>query len=1189
MNEGDRKKLMDQRIISGAEVTWREFWAKYDELKSFSSALMALKIYLNTESLQLYESILDNARSDKENTKTLIMQLVDKLKKDEPNAIHGQTTHETLAATSQPDKSVQSTLSSQQNDVDAFAETAENHGDLANFGFELEGYRNSDYVKSEAAKLKHDPTIRGGDVRDPIEEVLDDLRNELTDKWYGAQSALRDKLPEKNADKNYRNIIHYAKALNNVLKACAEKTGDPEWTPDPNLIVPLQWMLNQRPADAALKKLYGEVLVNMLLASPIANVDKANLKEFNKAFGKALASNNVTAAYEIVNIMIDSLLKNNPDVTVITLRNFLANERKALASLQPPKATWTEAELMAEVDARIAEEENQSAEVGKRIELNTSILPDNFELTWEVYWTAYDKALLDMPVDDRSARERAFKAHEKVGVMLGVDIKDLEDNQRTVFMKNENTSENYKHDFMAMVVEQKLARSEKDAEAERVLKNQAKLKNLNAELFDMNSKNFSAFISDRTVSGILAIVQKYAGNDRMVKEFGNRYVEVMNLFKNIEKLDEVDPIKRAEQIADLLLANNGKNYQAIVAYTTFFAAVEEKIFAAEPNPKGKPEITARNQEKQLLKNAVIQPFQWLLKYNLHLPLIKPFIPIGSPLELVINAALEKFLQIGKEANLYKEQLDVMVKQMQQLSQVEQSSTISKETQQEIRERAALINSLMPGLKPLEEKMAASSDTESSTSSPRVTDDEDTASDDEIDDYEDPDPVIIQAPGDLDVDPVAFRSRKEFERVTGKRKDEEDIELEAVSKKESHLLVGEYQQIREAFATGKIKEAAKLLVELCKVSMQKQFGKDRPMGADDLLPALIDLLRSAKATEFDVFLAEKSLERLQNSGEASYYFTTLLSAVTVLDDPREGGPLPSTDKILMDKYNNNPIDKVINQFQHSTDPFTLSKQNGLGKVAQAYRQIKTAPITVIAEAIIEDPKLAESFFKRRVGTRLPGRRNFRKELLEMPSLVEMLINTQDPEIIAKIKESKLLDSSHMKPEWREHLKTALDNAEKFIDIRERLSGMGEKDEDILENQELLSRAAENLEKMKPLDNDPKQACIDILEKITNKELKEMLKENVANHPSENLPNVNQVQAFVDDINKNLKAESGVGLNYKRYLQLLADTKHDGKIVNLFKLQKTDFPSDNKGFQPPLPTALGAKTVKPNIDDGHHLKK
>ncbi|MDX2164625.1 MAG: hypothetical protein SFW07_04310 [Gammaproteobacteria bacterium] len=1133
MKEGDKEKLMGQRIISGADVTWEQYWEVYAVGGlSHDEVLRALKINISSDNLQNIEQFAGDPSAADYQAK--FMQAVEELKKQNPDAIYGETTKLTRAGTQnssglevqvaddEPDsyemdienrvkprlnsplqpfrdaaasakgkivtafqiptlpKRQKSVKASKQNvysqHANEFAETENNRDDIANFGFDIEGYRNSDYVQSEAAKFKHDPTVRAVS-RDSVEEVLDNLRNEFMDKWYGAQLTLRDKSPEKNQEKNYGNIMEYAKALNNILKACAEKTGAPEWMPDAKLMAPLQWMLAQR-STPGLNALYSQISDNISL--------------------------------------------------VIAREEDVAQQQVA------------------------AQKEAEAAQLKQwGIERMSAPVVDDSQVTWKHYWIAYDEALQNLSSSEKPDREKSFEAHRVACLVLGVDIKNLEDNDRTVFMKS--TPETYRQNFMRAVVDGNLARGEKAAHAERAEKNAAKLKNLIAELNDMNSKNFSEFISDKTISKVMELLQQYP-KDRMVKEFVSLYMQAVNYFKQIAALEDVDPIERAGKIAELLLQDGGRAFQVIVAFTSFENVVSSR-YAAEPNSKNKPDIAQRNLEKLQLGSALIKPFQWLLKYKLHLPLINELVDVSG--------TMEKFDRIGSQANAYQREIDPLVKQMEQVAKLENSGKLTTEKTKEIISTAQRINRLMPGLEPLVEKIASDSDTESPEGTPRSTTpvtSDDESYEESIDDYEDSDPVVIQAPGDLDVD---IREQGELQSVP------------------AASLVQSYQQMREAFAQGYFEKAKNLLVGIYAAMVQAKQPK--ALGGDELLDELIKVVQQSQPTNFDVRMGNRLAGIFSDDGEGAYLCATLSVAVRAVEQDEK--LLPTSGNKAIESYN-----KIHELFKNSPDPFTMRGPRDVVKVTRAYREVSRLDIGAITNAILQDPGLADAFFKRRIGTRLPGRRNFRKEFAEHPELLEKLIDSRDPVILASMRDMGLLQTSHLSESNRSQLierNTYLNN------------------ESVLNDQDMLARAAENLEAMKPQESvedliaeldalkfekeskgEHQQECLKELDKINNKQLANALKEKIAQHPSEKFPDLDQMKAFVKDINDNLKMKDGVGLDYKRYLIMLTDSKYDGKFMSLFKLESADFPSNNKGFQRPLPPRPSAQAKSSDAPKPHH---
>lgn len=921
MNEGNSSSnLMAQRIISGADVTWAAYWAQYDLLKNHAAVFDQFKLHIDPQALDNIQAIATKQEADAESAyRHKFMELVEKLKAENPEAISGQTTYET-----------------------------------------------------QAGMLPQESSLSTPNVTD--------------DKPSSSFQRVREA---------WVSITGFVGGLFRT-----SVTSQPGTSGNP----------------------------------PQSFVDNVNSEK-------------------------DSVMEDN----------------------------FSKAEMQQETE--ITREH--------AVLMNAPVITDEPKITWVHYWQGYREALNNLANENSELtdREKSFEAHRRAGLVLGIVVKNLEDNDRTIFMAHENQSPVvYQHAFMKMVIDGNLARSEKAATAERDAKNKLQLEKLLGELVEMNSKKFSAFSDEKTQHQVLSLMQKFAGSDRMIAEFGKRYLEVLDIFKQIAALKEVDPIKRTDQIAELLMANNGKNYQAIVAYTSIFAEVEAKLFTAESNPKGDPAITAQNQDKQTLKNAVVQPFQWLLKYSLHLPLIARNLPENSEDKKIVEAALGKFNELGKNANQYKRNIDPLLQQLDQVSKLERSKKISPETRNQLTRTAQRINQLMPGAEPLEDKLTSSfSDDESPEKSPRSG------------------------------TPVSSQDAEES------IDDEPESAEKFFTEDQIQPLVEQYQKIRITFAQGNDAGVVASMMALIKsiyISLaDKGIGE---AGADDFLPALIEIIQAAKLTQFDKDMIDRLSEIPEKSHEEKYYATTFRIALEYISQENKSLPLydsqfynlenqfrtleasqpVNVDAIrqLQQQYLNelrnsikannisemtkahvigsrllnyetrrfyvtpmnhvsgarkramamfaNDLDMTIKQMFSVANRNNLTAGNPfkapgfIGAVATRILnpkgRLKVFDITQIFDYMIENPKhagaIAEAIFERKVGTRLPGQRNFRQEFAQKPGLVQALIETYNPAIIEKIRTSGLLDSSHMlspSEDWRMFLKEVLTKAEKFIVIQREL--------------------------------------------------------------------------------------------------------------------------------------------------------
>ncbi len=87
------------RIIPGAELTWKAFWELYNDLKDkskYRDILTSHKIVLEPEGLQRLEKVVDKAE-DEQTFVQLFVRVINELKAHDPPHIKSQTSHETEA------------------------------------------------------------------------------------------------------------------------------------------------------------------------------------------------------------------------------------------------------------------------------------------------------------------------------------------------------------------------------------------------------------------------------------------------------------------------------------------------------------------------------------------------------------------------------------------------------------------------------------------------------------------------------------------------------------------------------------------------------------------------------------------------------------------------------------------------------------------------------------------------------------------------------------------------------------------------------------------------------------------------------------------------------------------------------------------------------------------------------------
>lgn len=126
------------------------------------------------------------------------------------------------------------------------------------------------------------------------------------------------------------------------------------------------------------------------------------------------------------------------------------------------------------------------------------------------------------------------------------------------------------------------------------------------ELRRLNTSFYDAFIN------IAEKVDEFVNahpEDGELKVFGEHYAELLAFYKEIKAVEETDPINRADYVAQKLFANDGEMAKKIIQFTE-----EKKAISGRYSEQ----FLANSQDARDFDNALILPYQWILKQKIML-------------------------------------------------------------------------------------------------------------------------------------------------------------------------------------------------------------------------------------------------------------------------------------------------------------------------------------------------------------------------------------------------------------------------------------------------------------------------------------------------------------------------------------------------------------------------------------------